>query len=62
LYPVLPNPNFPSGKIEVGDCSNHVVFGVGLVATLNGNSSCPCGYPVPVEETTWGSVKALYAE
>ena len=62
LYPVLPDPNVPSGEIEIGDCDYNTVFGVGLVTTINGDPTCPCGYPVAVEETTWGGVKALYGE
>jgi hypothetical protein len=63
VYPVLPYPNaVPGGAILVQDCDYNLVFGVGLAATVNGNSSCPCGYPVPVEETTWGGVKALYGD
>jgi len=62
MYPVLTNPEVVSGQIEVTDCDNDVIFGVGLVATINGNASCPCGYPVPAVETTWGRVKALYVE
>jgi len=29
---------------------------------INPDASCPCVSPVAVEETTWGKVKALYAE
>lgn len=54
MYPVLTNPEVVSGQIEVADCDNDVIFGVGLVATINGNASCPCGYPVPAVETKWG--------
>lgn len=61
IYPVLPDPNAgPGGAILVQDCDYNLVFAVGLAATVNGNSSCPCGYPVPVEGTTWGALKALY--
>ena len=62
LYPVLPDPWVPSGQIEVADCDYNVVPAVGLMATVNGNSTCPCDYPVPADETTWGGVKALYTE
>jgi hypothetical protein len=63
VYPVLPNPYaVPGGAVLVQDCDFNSVSGVGLAATVNGNSSCPCGGPVPVEETTWGRVKTLYEE
>jgi hypothetical protein len=28
--------------------------------TVNPDETCPCGVPVPVEETSWGRVQALY--
>ena len=62
LYPVLPDPRVPSGEIEVVDCNGQLAYAQGEVSTVNGDSSCPCGYPVPVEKTTWGKVKALYME
>ena len=61
-YPVLPDPNAPSGRIEVLDCSDTIVFGIGELSVVNGNTSCPCGGTVPVEGTTWGNVKALFRE
>lgn len=62
VYPVLPAPWSPGGQLLMSDCDFNLVPAMGLAATVNGNSTCPCGYPVPVEETTWGSVKALYDE
>lgn len=61
-YPVLPHPNSPGGKVQVADCNYNIVPAVGLMAMVNGNATCPCGYPVPVEETTWGRIKSLYDE
>jgi len=61
-YPLLRDPRYAWKTPVVIDCNENLVSAVGLVATINGNATCPCGYPVPVEETTWGSVKALYAE
>ena len=61
-YPLLPYPDSPGGQLLVTDCESNEVPAIGLVATVQGDSSCPCGYPVPVEETTWGSVKALFGE
>jgi hypothetical protein len=62
LYPLLPNPYEDPEHPIVVDCANNNRPVAGLVATINGNATCPCGNPVPVEETTWGRVKALYAE
>ena len=60
LYPVLP-PSW-AATINVVDCDNVLLPAVGLTSTINGDGTCPCGYPVPVEESTWGKVKALYAD
>ena len=62
LYAVLPDPDVPSGQIEVVDCNGQLLYAQGEVSTVNGDASCPCGYPVAVEETTWGKVKSLYVE
>jgi hypothetical protein len=61
-YPVLPHPDSPGGQIEVVDCDFNPGSAVGLMGMVNGSTACPCGYPVLVEETTWGSIKALYGE
>ncbi|UCH83400.1 MAG: hypothetical protein JSW50_13220 [Candidatus Latescibacterota bacterium] len=59
-YPVLPDPNVPSGKIEVVDCANNLLFASGGIGIINADGSCQCD--VPTEETTWGKVKSLYGE
>ena len=60
LYPVLPDPNVPSGRIEVVDCSSALVLANGGDATVNENPGCPCG-ALKTEQATWGQIKALYA-
>ena len=62
LYPVLPHPGSPGGEVEIVDCEFTLRIATALTATVNGGAACPCGYPVPVEETTWGRMKALYTE
>jgi hypothetical protein len=62
LYPLLPHRFSPDGQVEVVDCQFASRIATGLTGTVNGNVTCPCGYPVPVEETTWGRVKSLYIE
>ena len=61
LYPVLPDPH-AGGEVLVVDCDSNTVPAAGLTSTVNGDASCPCGYPVPVEETTWGRLKSVYTE
>lgn len=61
-YPLLPHPWTQEGHVEIADCEFNPGVALELMATVNGGSACPCGYPVPVEETTWGRMKALYIE
>jgi hypothetical protein len=61
-YPVLPDPQVPSGRIEIVNCDFITLYGYGATAVVNPDASCPCeSPPVRVEESTWGRVKALYA-
>ncbi|MCK4773632.1 MAG: hypothetical protein KAT30_02560 [Candidatus Krumholzibacteria bacterium] len=59
---IVPDPDAPSGQIEIVDCQLPLpekwlsdAAGQGVV---NGDGSCPCN--VPVQDTTWGGIKALY--
>jgi hypothetical protein len=60
---ILPDPAAPTGNIEIVDCQSpfpakweFAQLGQGIV---NGDGSCDCTY-LPVHETTWGGIKALY--
>jgi hypothetical protein len=55
---IVPDPSAPTGKIEAIDCSETKVFPTGGQAVVNATPDCLCN--VPVQETTWGGVKALY--
>jgi hypothetical protein len=57
-YPVLADPNVPSGQIEVVLCDNSLVYGTGGEGIVNSNATCNCD--VPVQDSTWGKVKSLY--
>jgi hypothetical protein len=61
-YPVLGHPYLNPSSPRAIDCANQGQSAVGLMGTINGTAGCPCGNPVPAEETTWGRVKALYTE
>ena len=59
---IIPDPLAPSGNIEIVDCDfpfptkwEYAQLGQGIV---NGDAGCLCN--VPVQETTWGGIKALY--
>ncbi len=62
LYPLRGHPDYGPEHPMVADCNYETQSAQGLMATVNGNGTCPCGYPVPVEETTWGALKTLYTE
>jgi hypothetical protein len=55
------DPHVPSGLIEAWDCDGNTLYPGGSFGVFNANSSCPCGV-VPVEDMTWGKVKALFSE
>jgi hypothetical protein len=63
-YPVLPDPNVPSGTIEVVDCDQALLTDVvGLPGMVNGTiEDCNCDPTLATEESTWGKVKAIYGE
>jgi len=61
-YRVVPDPTaYPAGEIWMTDCAsptpNLLPAGGGLIY-VNPNASCTC--IIPVEDTTWGGIKALY--
>jgi hypothetical protein len=49
----------PSGQIETVDCGGGLNFVTGGQGIVNSNPTCICTV-VPVKDTTWGGVKALY--
>jgi hypothetical protein len=62
IYPVLPDPNVPSGQIEMVHCDNTLGFALGGYAVIHPDASCMCARgTVSAEETTWGRIKSLYA-
>ena len=59
-WSVVADPHVASGKIEIVDCDFEMTYGTGGQGIVNAAESCNCN--VPNEDTTWGQVKALYAE
>jgi hypothetical protein len=55
------NPIHDPPGIWALDCDLNLVPATGVGAVINPNETCPC-FNVPVEQSTWGKVKALYAE
>src|SRR5262245_2531248 len=59
-YEITPHQNSSTGTVEVINCDLTVHVASLSSLTLNPDASCSCAGPVPVRETTWGSIKALY--
>jgi len=60
LTPVA-DPAAASGAIEVYDCNGNVLAGTGQPLLINPRDNCSVWCNVlPVDDTTWGRVKALY--
>jgi len=63
MLEVSPAPTSVTGQVEVWDCGDVVHpagGGVAMVNPLGCHCSDPFCQPVPVEESTWGGIKALY--
>jgi hypothetical protein len=57
---VVPDPAALTGEIEAVNCSQVKVFPNASFLSFNEDGSCVCGEITPVEESSWGRVKALY--
>ena len=59
---IVPDPSAPSGLIEIVDCQSPFpekwMFENGGSGVVNSDGTCDC--TVPVQDTTWGGIKALY--
>lgn len=60
VYSAVGASGAPSGLIEVVDCDEHKLYGGANDLVINPDHTCPCQFPVAVEATSWGAVKALY--
>lgn len=63
LMTIVGDPNTVTGEVEFADCSPFPVrtsVPQAGQARLNPDGTCSCN--VPVEETTWGGIKSLYAQ
>jgi hypothetical protein len=59
---VTDDPRADPPDIGVTDCMGtpNLLSGDGSTATINADVSCPCVTPLPVEDSSWGKIKALY--
>jgi hypothetical protein len=63
LMTIIGDPNSTTGGVEIVDCApfpGRTSWEQAGQARLNPDVTCMCS--VPVEETTWGGIKALYVE
>jgi hypothetical protein len=63
LMTIVGDPNQTTGGVEFSDCEpfpNRTSWEQAGQARVNPDLTCMCS--VPVEETTWGGIKALYVE
>jgi hypothetical protein len=60
---IVPDPASLTLMVELVDCvlpkPNKFTFAEGGSGTINSDGSCQCNI-IPVRETTWGGIKALY--
>ncbi len=61
VFYVLPDPQLPSGLYEFSDCDFIVHNGGGKAGVANQTGACSCE-AIPVEDSSWGQIKALYSE
>lgn len=62
-YPVLPDPNAsPYPNIWTVDCDFNLLAAGGRAGVINMTPDCMCVGATPVEDSTWGHVKALFGE
>jgi len=58
-YPVIAHPMNANHRIEASDCDLNLILPAGHTAMVNPDGTCMCEV-VPVQDTTWGGVKALF--
>lgn len=61
-FTVVPDPTATVPGLYVTDCADppNLLTGLSSTAVVNNDGSCPCPPIVPVEETSWGQIKAIY--
>ena len=60
IYEVTADPLVTSGEIEIVDCDENLLFGVGQSGVINADATCACVDIIPVQESSWGQIKSLY--
>jgi hypothetical protein len=61
-FAIVEDPSADPPGLYVTDCEAipNLLIGLGSTASINNDGSCPCPPIVPVEDTSWGQIKAIY--
>jgi hypothetical protein len=62
IYEVLPDPTADPPGLYMVDCSENLFSPVGQSGVINEQAACLCADIIPVQESSWGQIKALYTE
>ncbi len=60
IWPVLPDPREVPPILGMTDCAFDLFTAAGQSGIINPNGTCLCSEVIPVEESNWGRIKALY--
>lgn len=63
LLEIIDDPNADPPGLYVTDCAGippNKLIGLGSTASIADDGSCTCPPIVPVEDTSWGQIKAIY--
>jgi hypothetical protein len=63
-FAILADPSADPPGLYVTDCQGipNLLIGLGSTASIANDGSCPCPPIVPVEDTSWGQIKAIYQQ
>jgi hypothetical protein len=61
-FVIVADPSADPPDIYATDCANPPILlsALGSTAVINPDGTCPCPEIIPVEETSWGKIKAIY--
>ncbi len=59
IYPIVPHP---INGLNMVDCADNLLNPAAQSGVVNEAQTCTCSMIVPVEDTSWGQIKALYNE
>ena len=60
IYEVIGDDDTASGQIEVVDCDENLIYGIGQSGVINATAACACVDIVADQESSWGKIKSLF--